>query len=335
MNNILVTGGLGYIGSFTALRLMASGFSCVIIDNLSNGKVSTLDRLEKLAGVRPAFYENDFADTQALKNIIEQESISAAIHFAAFKYVNDSVTNSLPYFRNNVAGFIDFADLMREKGLPLIFSSSAAVYGSPDPPRSTEQTPCNPDSPYGWSKRMDEVILQAAAAGEQPLSSIVLRYFNVVGAHPSGVLGEDARQTSPMLIPSIIRSVLEESSPLIINGTDYPTPDGTCLRDYVHVLDVADAHVAALNHILKQSRDYFEVFNVGTGRPNSVLEVINAFERVNKLKVPHEKGSRRAGDAVAYFAATDKIKEQLNWTSKLTVEDACHDEWKWAQNKNV
>ena len=331
---VLVTGGLGYIGSFTVLRLMTSGFSCVIVDDLSNSKVTTLDRLEKLAGVRPAFYENDFADTQALKDIIEQESVNAAIHFAAHKYVNESVRDSLPYFRNNVAGFIDFAGLMRGRGLPIIFSSSAAVYGSPDPPRSTEETPCNPDSPYGWSKRMDEVILQSAAVGKQPLSSIVLRYFNVVGAHPSGVLGEDARQISPMLIPSIIRSTLEKSSPLTINGVDYPTPDGTCLRDYVHVLDVADAHVAALDHIFKQPPGYFDVFNVGTGRPNSVLEVINAFERVNKVKVPYEKGLRRAGDAIAYFAATDKIKGQLGWSSKLTIEDACHDAWNWAKNQD-
>lgn len=330
MKQVLVTGGLGYIGSHAAVALFDAGYEPILLDNLANADKTNLARIAELCGRQPMFYEADFADKSTLERILADHPISAVIHFAAHKYVGESVEKPLKYFGNNVSGFVSMLELLQKENIPLVLSSSAAVYGTPAQPQVTEDTPANPLSPYGWSKWMDEVILASVCAGEKPLRGVALRYFNVVGAHGDSKLGDSPKSASPMLLPIMIETALGKRQAVDVHGSDYPTPDGTCLRDYVHVVDLAEAHVVALEHMLQQPAGYSDVFNVGTGQPTSVLEMIRAFEQTNKVKVPYKVGPRRAGDSVAYYAVTDKIRSVLGWKSKKTVEDACRDAWRWA-----
>ncbi len=334
--NILVTGGTGYIGSHTVIELVAAGHRPVIIDNLSNSNPAVLDRLAIVTGSPIVFYEQDFHDQAALRQIIGREQIEGVIHFAAYKAVSESVSNPLQYYHNNTAGFIGLLQtLIKNNVYNIIFSSTAAVYGNPPSNIVTEENVCQPESPYGWSKYMDELILRDVCRAIPLFKGTILRYFNVVGAHQSGCIGEQSKSRPQNLLPIIMQAVNNTMPPVTIMGTDYPTLDGTCLRDYIHVVDLAKAHVAALTKSAGQKLGLFSTYNVGTGKPTSVLELIKTFEAVNNIAVPYNLGRRRAGDPVAYYASSAKIRKELAWQPKLTIDDACQDAWRWqTQNPN-
>lgn len=332
MKNILVIGGAGYIGSHTVIELAKSGYQPVILDNFSTSEQRVLKRLERIIGQPVKHYEQDYQDTAALREVINKESINGIIHFAAYKAVAESVADPLKYYDNNVAGFVQLLKTVLACGVEdVVFSSSAAVYGNPPTDVVTEETACNPESPYGWSKRMDEVILADTCRANTKLKGVGLRYFNVVGAHDSGEIGELPKGKPQNLLPIIVRAVVEQQ-PLTVYGTDYDTADGTCLRDYIHVADLARAHVAALQKLEKPEATGYEVYDIGTGTPTSVLELIQTFEQVNGVKVPHILGERRPGDPVAYYASADKAQRQLGWHAEKTVEDAVRDAWRWQQH---
>ncbi len=324
---ILVTGGNGYIGSHTVLALKRAGFLPVIIDDFSNSNQPYLQEIETVLSEKPIFYQTDFASSTKIKQIIDEVAPVGVIHFAAFKYVSESTENPSKYYENNVSGFVKLLNVLSKNNLPIVFSSSAAVYGEPSTNKVTEEEPANPQSPYGWSKYMDEVILQDFCKSKTPLKGIALRYFNVIGADSSGKIGETSTSQSQNLWPFVLKAATGEIDELTVYGGDYETPDGTCLRDYVHVSDLADAHVAALNHLLAQNQGYFDIFNVGTGKPASVLEFIKAFEEVTGQKLPYKIGPRRLGDPTAYYAANDKIKQNLGWQPQKTLAEAIKDAW--------
>jgi UDP-glucose 4-epimerase len=333
MRNILVTGGAGFIGSHISVELIAAGYRPVIIDNFTNSDGSALKRLEKLAGKSIAFYEADYQDAPKLREIFKKESIDGIIHLAASKYVGESVANPLPYYRNNVAGFVTLLESALEQDIKrIVLSSSAAVYGSLPAPEVTEDLDCKPLTPYGWSKRMDEIILRDTCSANPQLRGVALRYFNVIGSHESAIIGELPKQQPKNLAQAILRTAAGINDTLTLNGNDYPTPDGTCLRDYVHVVDLAKAHVAALKHIDKTAKPNFDVYNIGTGKPTSALELVKAFEKVSGVKPPYKFGPRRPGDAAAYYAVPDKAKRELGWSAEHTVDDAMRDAWAWRQS---
>jgi len=328
--NILVTGGAGYIGSHTVLELINAGHRPVIVDNFSNSSKGVIDRLNEITSSEIKYYEQDFQDQAAVKQIIETEKIEGVIHFAAFKAVAESVADPLRYYQNNTAGFANLVRTVLDANVQtIIFSSTAAVYGNPPEDLVTEDTPCRPESPYGWSKLMDEIILRDTCAATPTLHGTALRYFNVVGSHDSGRIGESPKTKPQNLLPIIVQAVNGTIPPLTVMGTDYPTPDGTCLRDYIHVVDLAKAHIAALEHAASQSNGAFEVYNIGTGKPTSVLELIKTFETVNDVAVPHTLGERRPGDPVACYASAEKAEKELGWKAEKTIEDACRDAWRW------
>lgn len=328
--NVLVIGGAGYIGSHTVLELIAAGYRPVILDNLSNSSATVIQRLGNLSGQKLAFYQSDYQNKHELEALIQKEHIESVIHFAAFKAVAESVAEPLKYYDNNVAGFVQLLRVLLEHNINnFVFSSSAAVYGNPPTDKVTEDTPCAPESPYGWSKYMDEIILRDTCTATPELRGIALRYFNVVGAHPSGQLGESPKGKPQNLLPIIVQATSGKLPPLTVYGTDYPTPDGSCLRDYIHVVDLAKAHVAALQKMLAEKSGGYDVYNIGTGTPTSVLELIHTFEEVNGVKVPHRLGERRPGDPTAYYAVATKANERLGWHAEKTVEDAVHDAWRW------
>lgn len=330
MKRILVTGGAGYIGSHVIVELAAAGFEPVIIDNLANATQANVKHLEELTGRHIPFYEASYQDGAALREVIAKEHIDSVIHIAAFKAVGESVQQPLKYYQNNVAGFVTLLEAILDAGIKYcVFSSSAAVYGTPPTQMVTEQTPCAPESPYGWSKYMDEVILQQTCTANADLHGVALRYFNVVGSHPSAIIGESAKSKPQNLVPIIVRAVAT-GQPLTVYGTDYPTPDGTCLRDYIHVVDLAKAHVAALRNLMHRPGGY-DVYNIGTGKPTSVLELIRTFEQVNGMKVPHVLGARRAGDPAAAYASAEKAETDLGWHAQLTIDDAVRSAWQWQQ----
>lgn len=329
---ILVTGGAGYIGSHTALELLAAGYEVVILDNLNNSSRDNVRRIKELSGKEVLFYNVDLHDKDGLSDLFTKESIDAVIHFAAFKAVNESVENPLKYYDNNVGAFIGFLQVLQQHNIQhFVFSSSAAIYGDQPSDFVTEETPPNPKSPYGWSKRMDEIILQDLCVSQPTLHGVALRYFNVVGAHESGKLGESSKDKPQSLLPIIVQAVAGETPPLTVHGTDYDTPDGTCLRDYIHIVDLAKAHVAALQKIIGGNKGSYYVYNVSTGKPTSVMELITAFEKVNKVRVPHVLGPRREGDIVSSYAPSEKIEKELNWKATKTIEDAVRDSWRFYQ----
>lgn len=333
MKNILVTGGAGYIGSHTVVELIQAGFHPVIIDNFSNSDRSVLAKLRKIVGEEVRCYEHDFQDSVFLKDIIAKESIDGVIHFAALKIVSESVKNPLLYYRNNVAGLIGLLEVLEQTGVDnLILSSSCAVYGEGDKLPLTEDTPLKPVSPYGTTKQMSEIIVRDAIAASQRLKGLALRYFNAIGAHPSGKMGEWHPSASTIFVPILMQSVAGIRDMLVINGNDYDTPDGTPVRDYTHVVDIAKAHIAALHYIDKKPATFFDVCNIGAGKGNSILEVIQTFERVAGKKVPYKIGPRRAKDIVASYAAVDKAQRMLGWQAQYSLADGLRDAWQWQQN---
>ena len=336
--NILVTGGLGFIGSHTIVCLHEAGYVPVIIDNLHNSRIEVLSAIEKLIGYTPEFIQGDVNDKSLMTDIFQKYQPEAVIHFAAHKAVGESVEQPLMYYQNNVVGLVTLLEVMQKAECrKLVFSSSCTVYGEPEQVPVKESTPTRPAaSPYGATKQMAEVILKDNSWFEVQC----LRYFNPVGAHASSLIGELPLGVPNNLIPYLTQTVAGIRPQLTVHGGDYNTPDGTCIRDYIHVMDLADAHVAAINRLLintakhtveegDPSRGNFEVFNIGTGEGYSVLEVISAFESATGRKVPHVIGPRRNGDIVAVWADTTKVNEVLGWKARRNLETMMKDAWNW------
>jgi UDP-glucose 4-epimerase len=327
--NILVIGGAGYIGSHTVVALINAGYSVIILDNFSNSEKEVIKRLRELTKIDIPFYTFDYAEKHKLEELLDKEKINGVIHFAAYKAVAESVADPLKYYSNNVSGFINLLEVMKKCEVNnFVFSSSAAVYGNPPMQKVTEETVCNPTSPYGWSKYIDEIILRDVCSSNTKLKATALRYFNVVGSHESSIIGELPLGKPQNLLPIIVQATAGILPPLAVYGTDYDTPDGTCLRDYIHVVDLADAHVKALAK-QESGGNGFNVYNIGTGQATSVLELINTFEKVNKIKVPYSLGDRRPGDPAAYYAVADKANNELNWHSTKAIDDAVLSAWEW------
>jgi UDP-glucose 4-epimerase len=326
--NILVTGGAGYIGSITCVQLIAAGFTPVIVDNLANAKAAVLDRIESVAGVRPAFVHGDVRDRALLDRVLRESSIAAVIHFAGLKAVGESVAQPLAYYDNNVHGTLVLLEAMRDAGVrTLVFSSSATVYGDARQMPLHEDAATSATNPYGRSKLMVEQILADLAVADPCWSLTALRYFNPVGAHPSGLLGEDPQGIPNNLMPFIAQVAVGRRERLRIFGDDYPTPDGTGVRDYIHVLDLAAGHLAALRH--GHGRRGHHVFNLGTGRGHSVREMLAAFGRACGRELSSEIAPRRPGDVAACWADPTRAQQELGWCASLGLDRMCADTWRW------
>ena len=334
---ILVTGGAGYIGSHTVVELQQSGYDVVVLDNLSNSSEKSLERVAAITGKQVPFYKADILDREALEEIFSGEQIDAVIHFAGLKAVGESVQKPWEYYENNIAGTLTLVDVMRKHGVKnMIFSSSATVYGNPAFIPITEECPkgqCT--NPYGWTKSMLEQILSDIQKADPEWNVILLRYFNPIGAHPSALIGELPRGVPNNLVPFITQTAIGKRECLSIFGNDYPTPDGTCQRDYIDIVDLAKAHVYAVARMLdgKMEKDY-EIFNIGTGRPVSVLELVNAFEKVNGIKLNYKFAPRRAGDVTAIWADPTLANEKLGWKAERSVEDTLAAAWAWEKRIN-
>ncbi len=331
MGKILLTGGCGFIGSHTAVELINEGYEIVIADNLSNSSRDVIDKIETITGVRPLFYEIDVADAAALTSLFAEQPIDAAVHFAGFKAVGESVEKPLAYYRNNLDSTLTLLETMGRYGTKcFVFSSSATVYGDAEPPFSEEMRTGGCTNPYGWTKYMIEQILKDTAKADPSLSVILLRYFNPVGAHKSGLIGEKPNGIPNNLMPFVSQVAAGIRDHLNVFGNDYPTPDGTCIRDYIHVVDLAKGHVAALRYGLAHCGA--EIFNLGTGKGSSVMEMIRAFEKANNLTIPYEIAPRRPGDLPFSFAKTDKAEKLLGWKAEKTLEDMCRDAWNFEKS---
>lgn len=330
---ILVTGGLGYIGSHTVVALSEAGYEVVIVDNLSNTRIEVLEGIESIIGGRPAFYELDLRNELQVVELFDKEpSIEGVIHFAASKAVGESVENPLLYYENNLSAFIYLLkQLVVKPKSHLIFSSSCTVYGQADVMPITEKAPIKvAESPYGNTKQIGEEILKDTVKVSSGLSAIALRYFNPIGAHASAKIGELPLGIPQNLVPFITQTAAGLRKELAVFGDDYPTPDGTCIRDYIHVVDLAEAHVAALTRLVKgESTSDYEIFNLGTGKGSSVLEVIESFEKVSRSKLPYRIAGRREGDVIQAFADTEKANSVLGWKSKHSLDDALASAWAW------
>ena len=327
--SVLLTGGTGYIGSHVAAALIAAGGEAVLADNFSNSGRDVPERIARITGRKPKTYDADICDASALERIFAENDLSAVIHLAGFKAVAESVAKPLAYYRNNLDGLLTLLETMRRYDCHCIaFSSSATVYGTSNPSPITEEAPTGGcTNPYGWSKYMAERILMDAAKADPDLSVILLRYFNPVGAHPSGLIGERPSGTPNNLMPCVTEAALGKRERLSIYGADYPTPDGTGIRDYIHVMDLAEGHLAALDYGAK--RRGVEIFNLGRGEGVSVLELVETFQRVNGVKVPYVIEPRRAGDIAVCYADAGKAERTLHWTAKRTLEEMCRDAWNW------
>ena len=326
---ILLTGGAGFIGSHTCVELLERGYDVVIADNFSNSKPEVLNRIEKITGRKPIFYEADVTDKAALGRIFEEQDIDAVVHFAGYKAVGESCAKPLMYYRNNLDSTITLLETMSEHNVKkIVFSSSATVYGETNEPPYSEDMPISTcTNPYGWTKVMSEQILRDAAAADPGLCVVLLRYFNPIGAHKSGLIGEDPAGIPNNLFPYVAKVAGGKLPKLGIFGDDYPTPDGTGVRDYIHVVDLAKGHAAAIEY----AKDHTgaQAVNLGSGRGHSVLEVVNAFKNVNNIDVPYEIKERRPGDLPVSYADASKAKELFGWEAELTLEDMCRDMWKW------
>ena len=332
MGSILLTGGAGYIGSHTAAALQAAGRSVVIADDLSNSEERVVARLGQISGTVPAFYRVDVADRAALRRVFAEQDISAVIHFAGYKAVGESVQKPLMYYRNNLDTSLSLLETMAEFGCKtLIFSSSATVYGTENPVPYVETMPTGGcTNPYGWTKHMIEQILRDAAAADPELRVVLLRYFNPIGAHESGLLGEKPNGIPNNLMPYITQVAAGIRDHLNVFGNDYPTPDGTGVRDYIHACDLAEGHLRALEYA--EAHRGAEAFNLGTGVGYSVLDVVRAFERANDLSIPLVFAPRRAGDLPAYWADAEKAARLLHWRTRRDLEQMCADSWRWQRN---
>lgn len=329
---ILVTGGMGYIGSHTCVELIQEGHDVVIVDNLSNSSIVVLDRIEEIIGVRPTFYEVDILDESALDAVFEKEKVDAVIHFAAYKAVGESVEKPLMYYENNISGTLVLARIMNKHNVKnIVFSSSATVYGNPDVVPITESAPLSTTNPYGTTKLFVEHILQDLNVADSDWNVVLLRYFNPIGAHPSGLIGEDPKGIPNNLLPYIAQVAVGKLKELAVFGDDYDTPDGTGVRDYIHVVDLAKGHVDALKKLNKG--DGVSIYNLGTGNGYSVLDVVKAFHEASGKDIPYAIKERRAGDIATCYADATKAKNEIGWSAKYNIEDMCKDSWNW-QSKN-
>jgi UDP-glucose 4-epimerase len=330
---ILVTGGTGFIGSHTTVELQQAGYDVVIIDNLSNSNAAVVDGIEKITGIRPAFEQVDLNDYAATEAVFQKYQIKGCIHFAASKAVGESVEKPLLYYRNNLNSLMNVLDLMTKYGSKgIIFSSSCTVYGQPTPENLpvTEQAPIQKAlSPYGNTKQVNEEIIEDYIHSGAPIKSIILRYFNPIGAHPSAHIGELPNGVPMNLIPFVTQTAIGIRKQLKIFGNDYNTPDKTCIRDYIYVVDLAKAHVKAMQRVLEQETDPVEVFNIGTGHGYSTLEIVESFERATGVKLPWEYAPRREGDIEAIWGNVDKANKVLGWSADTPLDEILSSAWKW------
>jgi len=336
-DTILVTGGTGFIGSHTTVELQEAGYDVVIVDNLSNSSANVVDGIEKITGVRPAFEQVDCLDYEKLEAVFKKYPIKGIIHFAASKAVGESVQKPLLYYRNNIVSLVNLLELMPKYDVKgIIFSSSCTVYGQPTDENLpvTEKAPIQKAlSPYGNTKQINEEIIQDTIASGAPIKSIILRYFNPIGAHPSANIGELPNGVPQNLIPFLTQTAIGIRECLTVFGDDYNTPDGSCIRDYIYVVDLAKAHVAAMARILdNKSDESVEVFNIGTGHGVSVLELINSFERSTGVKLNYKIGQRRAGDIEAIWGNVDKANNVLGWKADTPLDDILLSAWKWQEH---
>ena len=331
---ILVTGGTGFIGSHTTVELQNAGYKVVIVDNLSNSKENVIDGIEKITGIRPAFEQVDCCDMQAMENVFSKyPDIKGIIHFAASKAVGESVEIPLLYYRNNITSLLNLLDLMPKHHVDgIIFSSSCTVYGQPSPEHLpvTEDAPIQKaESPYGNTKQINEEIIEDDIHSGAPIKAILLRYFNPIGSHPSSIIGEMPNGVPMNLIPYVTQTAMGIRKQLKIFGNDYDTPDGTCIRDYIYVVDLAKAHVKAMERVLDTDSDKLEVFNIGTGRGVSTLELVQSFEKATGVKLNWAFAPRREGDIEKVWANPDKANKVLGWKAETSLEDTLKSAWNW------
>jgi len=327
---ILVTGGAGYIGSHTAVELLDNGYDVVIVDNLVNSKAESVRRIEKITGRTPAFHQVDVCDEAALAKVFDAHPITGTIHFAALKAVGESVAKPLEYYRNNLGGLLTVLKVMRERNVrQFVFSSSATVYGVPERSPIDESFPLSATNPYGQSKLMAEQVLRDLEVSDPSWRVATLRYFNPVGAHASGLIGEDPAGIPNNLMPYVAQVAVGKLEKLRVFGSDYPTPDGTGVRDYIHVVDLAKGHIAALDALA--TRDASFVVNLGTGQGYSVLEVVRAFEKASGRPVPYELVARRPGDVAECYANPQAAADLIGWRATLGIDEMCADHWKWQE----
>lgn len=328
---ILVTGGAGYIGSHTCVELLNAGYDVVIIDNLYNSNQKAVDRIEEITGKKVKFYQDDMLDRAAVKRVFDENKIDAVIHFAGLKAVGESVHKPIEYYRTNIDSTLNLTDEMRAHGCKnIIFSSSATVYGDPAEIPITENCPkgtCT--NPYGWTKWMQEQILTDIHTADPEWNVILLRYFNPIGAHKSGLIGEDPKGIPNNLLPYVAQVAIGKLPEINVFGDDYDTPDGTGVRDYIHVVDLARGHVKAIERFAK--KDGVFICNLGTGHGYSVLDVIHAFEKACGKKLPYVIRARRDGDVAICYSSSEKAAKELGWTAEYTLEDMCRDSWNWQQ----
>lgn len=325
---ILVTGGAGYIGSHTCLELLAAGYEVVVVDNLCNSSKEALRRVEELVGKEVTFYELDLRDTEGLHDIFQEHAIEAVIHFAGLKSVGESVRMPLHYYSNNIAATLGLCQVMEEYGVKnIVFSSSATVYGDPATVPITEDFPLSATNPYGNSKLFIEQILQDLHTADPSWNVGLLRYFNPVGAHVSGRIGEDPNDIPNNLMPYVAQVAVGRLQELSVFGNDYPTPDGTGVRDYIHVVDLAKGHIKAIEKL--RTKPGVVIYNLGTGKGYSVLDMVRAFEKASGRKVPYRITARRPGDIAACYADPGKAKRELGWQAENGIEEMCKDAWRW------
>ncbi len=332
---VIVTGGTGYIGSHTVVELIEAGKSVVVLDDLSNSRIEVLDAIEEITGVRPAFHQVDLTDNVALKNVFDEigSAAESVVHFAAKKAVGESVENPLLYYRNNLLSLMNLlAEMERFDIDKLVFSSSCTVYGQPDVIPVTEQTERKQaESPYGNTKSIAEDII-SDCCNVSDLKATSLRYFNPIGAHASAKIGELPLGTPTNLVPYVTQTAAGVREKLTVHGNDYPTADGTCIRDYIHVVDLAKAHIRALERLVGKAGGTHEFFNIGTGQGSSVLEVVETFKKATGVDLPYRIGERRAGDVTEIYAETTLAEKELNWKAELSLEDALLSSWNWEKN---
>lgn len=332
MQTILVTGGTGFIGSHTVLELLNNGYRVVVMDNLSNSKRDSLTRVEKLTGKKVPFYQADLLDKDSMRNIFDRHVIDAVIHFAGLKAVGESVEKPLHYYKNNVTGTLNLCEVMYEYDVKnIVFSSSATVYGNPTESPLKESSSLSATNPYGQTKLTIEYILKDLHQADPGWNIALLRYFNPVGAHPSGEIGEDPAGIPNNLMPFVTQVAVGKLPELQVFGDDYPTHDGTGVRDYIHVVDLATGHLKALEKLA--GNPGVAAYNLGTGEGSSVLDVIKTFEKANEVSIPYTIAPRRAGDAAACYADPSKAEQELNWKAEKNLEEMCRDAWNW-QTKN-
>lgn len=327
MENILVTGGAGFIGSHTVVELLNGGYGAVVVDNLCNSSEESLKRVEKICGKKVKFYYGDVRDDKLMDKVFAENDISAVIHFAGLKAVGESVEKPLEYYKNNIDSTLTLLTAMQKAGVKkFIFSSSATVYGVPERLPLTEDCRLSTTNPYGATKLMIEGILTDVARSDDKFNAVLLRYFNPVGAHESGMIGEDPKGIPNNLMPYVAQVACGKREKVRVFGNDYPTPDGTGVRDYIHVVDLARGHIAALK---KCNQAGVHIYNLGTGKGYSVLDMIHAFSKACGKEIPYEIVGRRAGDVAECYACADKAAKELGWRAEYTLEDMCSSQWKW------